>query len=196
MLHQMWFVSVWISIAFATLCGNGTGVLEVALGGCSKAIAVTLELCSGYMFFCGMIEMAKAVGAERGMQKLLSPLLGKLMPHLKNADTCGAVALNLSMNVMGMGNAATPAGLAAMRCITKERELRPEIKHDMEMMLILNATSLQLLPTTVLALRMTSGSSSVNAVLIPTIICTAVSTVTGVACGLVCRKWEEKKHAR
>lgn len=196
MLHQMWFIMMWVSIAWAMVCGNGTGVLEAALGGCAKAVAVTLELCAGYMFFCGMMEITRAVGAERGIQKLLLPLFGKWMPHLQNADTRGAVALNLSMNMLGMGNAATPAGLQAMRCMAKERELRHEVKHDMEMMLILNATSLQLLPTTVLALRISAGSSSVNAVLIPTIICTAVSTVTGVACGLVCRKWEEKKHAR
>ena len=194
MIHQIWFTMMGCSILCALYRGGAELVLEAALSGCAKALSVTLELCAGYLFFCGLMEIAKALKAEQGMQKLLSPLLGRLMPHLQKPETRGAVALNLSMNVLGMGNAATPAGLHAMRLMAKERERLPAVWHDMEMLLILNATSLQLLPTTVLTLRMAAGSANVNAVLLPTIACTAFSTVTGVLFGLLCRKWEENRH--
>lgn len=196
MIHLMWFTMMASSILFGLVQGEGNQILEAALDGCGKALSVTLELCAGYLFFCGLMEVARALEAEQGMQKILSPVLGRLMPHLRRPETRGAVALNLSMNVLGMGNAATPAGLQAMRLMAQERALNPRVRHDMEMLLILNATSLQLLPTTVLALRMADGSANVNAVLLPTIACTAFSTVTGVLCGLLCRRWEERRHDR
>ncbi len=196
MLHLMWFVMVCSSVLYGLVRGEGGRLLEAALNGTGRAISVTLELCAGYLFFCGMMEIARALRAEKGVQKLLSPLLGRLMPHLQKPETCGAVAVNLSMNVLGMGNAATPAGLQAMRLMAQEHAVCPAVRHDMEMLLILNATSLQLLPTTVLTLRMAAGSADANAVLGPTIACTAFSTVTGVLCGLLCRKWEENRHGR
>jgi len=196
MIHQMWFIMMAASVVCGMVQGAGGRMLDAALGGCAKAVSVTVELGAGYLFFCGLMAIARSMQAEQRMQKLLSPLLRRLMPHLQNAETRGAVAVNLSMNVLGMGNAATPAGLQAMRLMAKERELRPWVRHDMEMMLILNATSLQLLPTTVLALRTAAGSVNVNAVLIPTIACTAFSTLTGVFCGMLCRRWEERRHER
>lgn len=194
MIHLIWFAMMLLSVLFGMSTGGCNRMLEAAVAGCAKALSVTLELCAGYLFFCGLMEIAKALKVEKGMQKLLSPLLHKLMPNLQKDQTRGAVALNLSMNVLGMGNAATPAGLEAMRCMAQEQVVCPGVRHDMEMLLILNATSLQLLPTTVLALRMAAGSADVNAVLLPTIACTAFSTVTGVACGLLCRKWEEYRY--
>ena len=196
MIHLIWFTMVGSSILYGLVQGRGEQLLEAALNGCGKALSVTLELCAGYLFFCGMMEIAKTLKTEQGMQKLLSPVLGKLMPHLQKQETRGAAALNLSMNVLGMGNAATPAGLRAMRLMGQERKGNPLVMHDMEMMLILNATSLQLLPTTVLALRMAAGSANANAVLMPTIACTAFSTITGVVCGLLCRRWKERRDDR
>ncbi len=195
MIHHIWFIMIASSVVYGCVHGAGGQLLEAALLGSGKALSLTVELCGGYLFFCGLMEIAKASGAQRGLQRLLSPLLQKLMPHVQTPEARGAIALNLAMNVLGMGNAATPMGLEAMRRMDTERALHPPVKHDMEMLLILNATSLQLLPTTVLTLRAAAGSANVNAILLPTIACTALSTLTGVAAGLVCRRWEERKHA-
>jgi len=194
MIHQIWFIMMSASIVYGCLNGAGQELLEAALSGSGKALALTVELCGGYMFFCGLMEIARSLRAEQGLVRLLSPMLGKLLPNVRSDEARGAVALNLAMNVLGMGNAATPAGLEAMRRMEAERSLRPAIWHDMEMLLILNATSLQLLPTTVLTLRTAAGSADANAVLLPTILCTAFSTVTGVACGLFCRWRKELRH--
>lgn len=193
MIHQIWFIMMALSMAYGCMRGTGGEMLQTALDGCGKALGLTVELCGGYMLFCGLMEIARALHVEKGMQRLLRPVQRWLMPHMKTAEAAGAVALNLAMNVLGMGNAATPLGLEAMRKLEAERMLRPDVRHDMEMFLILNATSLQLLPTTVLSLRAAAGSADVNAVLIPTIVCTGVSTAVGAACGLLCR-WKEKRN--
>lgn len=170
-------------------------MLSAALSGTEKALSLTLQLCAGYLLFCGLMEIARALRAEQGLQRLLRPLLGRMMPDTQSPEAKGAIALNLSMNVLGLGNAATPMGLEAMRRMEAERELRPGVQHDMYMLLILNATSIQLLPTTVLTLRVAAGTSDANAVLVPTILCTAFSTVVGVVLGMLCRRWEERKRA-
>ena len=171
-------------------------MIAAALDGTEKAILLTFQLCAGYLLFCGLMEIARALHADRGIQRLLRPVIRLVMPGITQKEALGAVGMNLSMNVLGMGNAATPAGLEAMRYLEMERERNPLVRHDRFMLLILNATSLQLLPTTVLTLRAAAGSSNVNAVLLPTVVCTAVSTVTGVCAGLLCRKWEERKRGR
>lgn len=169
-------------------------MLSSALAGTEKSLSLTLQLCAGYLLFCGLMEIARALRAERVVGRMLKPLLGRLMPCVQGDEARGTVALNLSMNLLGLGNAATPMGLEAMRQMEAERALRPGVRHDMYMLLILNATSIQLLPTTVLTLRVAAGSVDANAVLLPTILCTAFSTVAGVGAGLICRRWEEKRH--
>ena len=156
---------------------------------------LTMQLGAGYLLFCGLMAIAKETGVQRGLKRVLKPLLRGLMPSVQKEETQEAVLLSLAMNVLGLGNASTPAGVEAMRRMEAERELCPAIRHDMEMLLILNATGLQLLPTTVLTLRAAAGSVDVNAVLIPVLMCTAFSTVAGVGMGLIMRRWEERKHA-
>ena len=170
-------------------------MLAAALSGTEKALSVTLQLCAGYLLFCGLMEIARALHVERGIKRAIRPMMKRLMPNIQKEETHGAIAMNLSMNILGLGNAATPMGLEAMRQMEAERALNPSVRHDMNMLLILNATSLQLLPTTVLTLRVAAGSANANAVLMPTILCTAFSTLVGVVLGLVCRGWEERRNA-
>ncbi len=170
-------------------------MLAAALSGSEKAVLVTLQLCAGYLLFCGLMEIARTLQVEKGIQRVIRPVMKRVMPDIQKEETHGAIAMNLSMNVLGLGNAATPMGLEAMRRLEAERKMNPAVRHDMNMLLILNATSLQLLPTTVLTLRVAAGSADANAVLLPTILCTAFSTVVGVLLGFVCRRWEERRHA-
>ncbi len=192
-LQGLWLWMMGGSVLYACLTGRAAQVLEAALNGSGQAIDLTLRLGAGYLFFGGLMEIAREAGVTRVMEKWLTPVLKRLMPHMKGASEM--VALNLSMNVMGLGNAATPAGLEAMRRLDDERRANPNVRHDMYLFLILNATSLQLLPTTVLTLRAAAGSADANAVLIPTIACTAFSTLVGIACGLIAKRMEEKRHA-
>jgi len=188
MIHFIWCTIILFSIVYGTITGTEYGMVEAALEGCTKALSFTLQLCAGYMFFCGLMEITRAIGAERTIQHLLQPFLRRLMPHLKTEKTRGAVALNLATNMLGLGNAATPLGMEAMRQMDAERKLHPEVRHDMYMLLILNATSLQLLPTTVLTMRIAAGSANANAILLPTLLCTAVSTIIGAAFGIFFRR--------
>lgn len=158
------------------------------LAGCQNALSVTVGLGGGYMLFCGLMEIARESGAARVLCRCLEPVLEKLMPALRGREAREAVAMNLSMNILGMGNAATPMGMEAVRQLDIQAQQNDVVRHDLYMLLILNATSIQLLPTTVLALRAAAGSADVNAVILPTLLCTAASTAVGAGLGMLCRK--------
>lgn len=188
MLHLIWFIMMAGSSFYAIQTGEVDGVLQAALGGCEDAIALTLRLGAGYLLFCGLLEIAKAAGAARGLEKLMHPLLRWLMPTVSRKETREAVALNLSMNLLGLGNAATPQGLKAVRLLSEEETAAPSVRHDLYMLLILNATGLQLLPTTVLTLRTAAGSANAQAVVLPTLLCTLFSTIVGILPALWLRR--------
>ena len=162
-------------------------VLASAIGGCADAIGIIVNLSAGYLLFCGFLSIVDALGAARQLGRMLSPVTKRLMPAHRGAEAAKAIAMNLSANLLGLGNAATPTGVEAMRLMEKESEAAPEVRHDMSMLMILNATSIQLIPTTVLTLRVAAGSADPNRVLVPSLICTVASTAVGVALGLVCR---------
>lgn len=181
-----------ISLLYACLTGNAESVLASALKGTGDAISLTVRLGAGYLFFCGMVGIMKAANIPKALNRLIRPLLRLLMPSVQDPVTQETIAMNLSMNTFGLGNAATPSGMEAMRLMERERALRPKVREDMYMLLVLNATSIQLLPTTMLTMRVAAGSAAPNAILLPSLMCTALSTVVGVALALLCRAWGEK----
>jgi len=139
------------------------------------------------------MEIARELRVPQGMERLIHPLLKRLMPCTRSPEARAAVTLNLSMNLLGAGNAATPPGIEAVRLMDAECGQHPGVRRDLYMFLILNATSIQLLPATVLTLRAAAGSSDVNAVLIPTLLCTLSAAVVGVVAGMICRRMEERR---
>jgi len=190
-LQWLWISMMICSLIYALMTGNGSGMLQEALQGSTDAISLTLQLGAGYLFFCGMMEIVRGTGMQQRITGVLQPLIRRLMPNAGSAAE--TVAMNLSMNVLGLGNAATPVGMEAMRLMDEERKRSPSVKHDMYMLLILNATSLQLMPTTVLTLRVAAGSADPNMILLPTLACTALSTAVGAGLGMCMRKYEERK---
>ena len=192
MLQWIWFGMMSASLMYASICGRGAEMLTAALEGTGDAISLTLRLGAGYLLFCGLIEIMKGLDIPQKLNRLMRPLLHRLMPGM-DAQAGQAVCMNLSMNLLGLGNAATPLGMEAVRRLDGLRESDPQMAHNIYMLLILNATSLQLIPTTVLALRAAEGSADVNAILLPSLLCTAVSTVAGALLGIACRRLEQRR---
>ena len=188
-LQWMWFSMCFAALVYASFSGEKS-MMEAALAGCADAVDVTIRLSAGYLFFCGMMEIAKETGIAKLLERLMKPVLRRLMPHMGQAAE--AVAVNLSMNMLGMGNAATPMGVEAMRQLEEESRHEPRVRKDMVMLLVLNATSLQLFPTTVISLRTAAGSSRPEDVLLPTMLCTFVTTLVGATLA----KWMGKVDKR
>ena len=194
MIHHIWFIMIAMSMLYACMTGNGERMLQAALNGSEKALTLVFQLAPSYLFFCGMMKIARSVRIEKWLTHLFDPVLKILTPNLQHSETRGAMAMNLVLNMLGMGNAATPAGIEAMRKMELECREHSAVRHDMEMFLILNAAGFQLVPTTVLAMRAAAGSASINAVVMPAMACTAASAAVSIALGLFCRRRKGKER--
>lgn len=194
MLQWMWGGMMFLSILYALCQGTPSVVMEAALEGTSQALSLTLRLCAGYLLFCGWIEMVKALKIPALLSRMLKPLLRTLMPTVQEPAIAEAVSMNLSMNMLGIGNAATPMGVKAVQLMDAHCKPQAAARQDIAMLLILNATSLQLLPTTVLTLRAAAGSADPGAIIAPGLLCSFASTVAGVGAGLICRGFRRRGH--
>ncbi|NLO85899.1 MAG: hypothetical protein GX096_10820 [Clostridiales bacterium] len=194
-LQFIWFMMMAGSVVYACVGGFADSILPSAIRGAANSIELIVNLLAGYLLFCGLIEIVKALDVPAKINKLLKPLLRVLMPSIQQDETLQAVTMNISANLLGLGNAATPMGMEAMRRMEREHLGDGGAQHAMYMLLIINATSIQLIPTTILTLRIAAGSADVNQIILPSLLCTIASTVVGVALALICRRRMEKRHA-
>ena len=186
----LWTILFCVGGASVTLQFGGDAALASMLAGATEAVSLCLELAGAYLLFLGLLGVAKRVGLMEALSRGLSGVVGRLFPGCGKAS--GPIALTLSANMLGLGNAATPLGLAAMRALD-EGNPNPGIATDnMCAFIAINASALQLLPTGVLALRQAGGRSVPAAVVLPSILATACSTVAAV---LVCRACMARSRA-
>ncbi len=154
---------------------NPEAFLPALLAGGERAGTLCLALLAVYGVWLGFFAMVEDARLDRSLARWLRPVLSALF-RTRDERALSAISNNLTANLLGLGGAATPAGVTAAGLLadTSERE------HDCAMLFVLNATSLQLLPTTVLSLRLQYASASPYDILLPTLIATLFSTLAGV----------------
>lgn len=163
-------------LLYALLTGCGETAVNAALSAAQEAISTALSLAGGFAFFCGMMNILRATGAVRTITKCFSPALRFLFGGEIPPAALEYVTVNLTTNMLGVSNAATPTGMKAARLLAADGQTG----NALCLFLVINISSVQLLPTTVLALRSAAGSSSPGAVVLPTLGATAISTVVGI----------------
>ncbi|MGI6169337.1 MAG: nucleoside recognition domain-containing protein [Christensenellales bacterium] len=167
--------------ALAVFTGGGAEVTDGFFEGTSSAVQLFIELIGAYVLWLGVLNIAKRAGLVEGIAKVFRKGLRFLFPTVeKDSAAFGFITLNMVANLLGLGNAATPFGISAMRELQGSRKSR--VATDaMCMFLVLNASAIQLIPTTVISLRSAAGSVDPAAVTIPALIVDVVTVVCGVA---------------
>ena len=165
-----------LSSILVLLITNPSAVLSEMLGASADALELCIELCAVYAVWLGIMELVDASGLSEKLAKLLRPLIKKIF-KVDDAETQKIIALNVSANMLGLGNASTPIGIKAMQ---KLDDGSGKANFAMIMLVVLNATSIQLLPTTVIGLRASAGSENPSDIIIPTLIATFCTTVLGI----------------
>lgn len=166
-------VGVGLAVLAAT---NPEAGFSALTAGAENAIKLTIKLAAIYSVWLGVLELMKKSGIMEKIGKLFRPLTAALFKG-ENDKALDFISLNLASNMLGMGGAATPLGLAAMENLIDVDE-KPS--KNMVMFTVINASSIQLIPATVIALRAGAGSLSPSDILLPTIISTAITTVLGI----------------
>ena len=174
-MNLFWLLMMLSSI-LVLLITNPSAVLSEMLGASADALELCIELCAVYAVWLGIMELVDASGLSEKLAKLLRPLIKKIF-KVHDAETQKIIALNVSANMLGLGNASTPMGIKAMQ---KLDDGSGKANFAMIMLVVLNATSIQLLPTTVIGLRASAGSENPSDIIIPTLIATFCTTVLGI----------------
>ncbi len=163
MMKWVMVVMITAAVIFAAVTGRMDSVSEAFLSECTSAVELCISLIGIICLWSGVMRVAQKSGVTEQLAKLFSPVLGKLFKGLeKGGKAMQYITLNLTANILGLGNASTPFGIAAMREIeTEEQSLEPEkASHNMIVLTVMNTASLQLIPTTVAALRLQAGSGN------------------------------------
>lgn len=158
--------------------------LPAMLDGAEKSLTTAATLFCVYALWMGLGNVAEKCSLTKGATKLLKPLSGKLF-KTDNPEALEGITLNLSCNLLGIGGAATPYAVKAVNALEKDKN-----EFAQKLLFIINATSIQILPTTVIALRAAAGSAAAADIFAPSLICTAFSTVFAAGIYILgCRAW-------
>ncbi len=194
-MNVIWALMCFVGLVWGLLAGRGALLTEAALAAVIDAVNLAIRLAGGFALWSGMLAIVERSGAIRAATRAISPLLSRLFPDVPaESPAREAMAMNMAANVLGLGNAATPMGLRAMHLLADDSPGDGNATDAMCMFLVINASSLQLFPSTVIALRAAAGSASPGSVVLPTLIATGVSTVVGVACCALLARMGRTRH--
>lgn len=182
-MNRIWIVMVIASICFLLWSAPGS-VLSQMLDSSAQSLQLAIELCAVYAVWLGILELVEASGLSEKLARLLHPIIKKVF-DVKDPVTEKLIAMNISANMLGLGNASTPLAIKAMQ---KMDTGSPVASTPMIMLIVINATSIQLLPTTVIGLRQAAGSASPADIILPTLLTTICTTILAIVLVKLCAK--------
>ena len=169
------FTVILILSVSAMIFTNPDAVIASMTGGVTKAVTLSITLVAVYALWSGITEVAEKTGINGKIAKLLSPIIDFLFKK-QPEEIKKQLSLNVSANLFGLGGIATPTGIKSAELLGKNSDYRA-----MDVLFVLSATSIQLLPTTVITLRQQYGSAMPSDIFLPTLLSTAVSTFFGLS---------------
>lgn len=181
------FTVIFISSLIALTFVAPGELLPTLLGGAESAAKMALTLFCIYAVWLGLSRLAEKSGFSKNAARALKPLAKKVF-KTDNDAACESIAMNMSCNLLGIGGAATPFAVKAIGELEKDKN-----DYAQKLLFVINATSIQILPTTVIALRASAGSVAAFDIFLPSLICTAISTICGVALFFAFEKLKFKK---
>lgn len=193
MLNYLWGFMLLLGVVYAAITGNLPSITDAALDSAKEAVSLCITMIGVMSFWVGLMRIAENAGIIAGITKKIKPFLRFLFPNLPPEHKANEyIATNMIANMFGLGWAATPAGLKAMEALSEleVERCRPKgiASNEMCTFLIINISSLQLIPVNIIAYRSQYGSVNPAAIVGPAILATIVSTLVGI---IYC-KWKDR----
>lgn len=201
MMNYIFSAMVLFGILVALLCGRMEAVSTALMNECGGAVEMVVSLTGTMCLWCGLMKVADKAGLTQTISRMLSPLTRLAFPGLEpEGPAMRAISMNISANLLGLGNAATPLGISAMKELAKLSATPGVATNHMAMFVVLNTAALDLLPTTVGLLRMQAGSASPFDILPAVWLASSASVVVGVVLakllGMGQNTKKEKRHGK
>lgn len=181
MINWIWLGLIVLAVVVGAANGRMTELSASAFDAAKTAVQLSISLIGIMALWLGLMKLAEEAGLVRAIARLVRPVLRGLFPDVpKDHPALGSMTANLAANVLGLGNAATPLGLKAMQDLQELNPDKDTATNAMVTFIVINATSVTLIPATIIGLRSAAGSANPSSIIVPSIIATTVSTVTGV----------------
>ena len=185
MINIIWFLILSLGIIVGIITGRVEIVSKAVVSSTTGAVELVMGLLGMMCLWCGIMKIAEKSGLTDNLAKLLKPVLKILFKEAgRNKKAMSSITMNLTANMMGLSNAATPFGISAMEEMQKINKEKSTASNDMSLFLVLNAACIQVLPTTVISIRAAYNSQNPAIIIIPAIIATGTAAALGI---LYCR---------
>ena len=181
MLNIIWPLFIVISFIYAFFSGNTEQVSNGIFESLTDVVNLSLTFLGTMCLWNGIMEIAKKTTLIKKLTSLLKPLIKFLFPELtKNEKAKEEISMNIIANILGLGNAATPLGLKAMKTMQKENKDKTTLSNSMAMFILINTASIQLIPTNVIAIRNSLNSTAPTQIIFPVWIATIVAAISSI----------------
>ncbi|MCG0276631.1 MAG: spore maturation protein [Thermosediminibacteraceae bacterium] len=181
MLNAIWFLLIIIGVIVGGATGNIEAVTKAAIDSANTAVELSMGLIGVMALWLGIMKIAEEAQLASALARLLKPIMVRLFPDVPATHPAmGAMILNIAANMLGLGNAATPLGLKAMKELQELNDKKDTATNAMCTFLAINTSSVQLIPATTIALMASAGSTNPTAIIGTTLVATTASTVAGV----------------
>lgn len=192
MINYIWFFMILAGLITAASSGNINLVTEGILKGSEQAVLVAAGLVGVISFWSGIMKIAQDAGLIKLISRLMGPLVKRLFPDIPpEHPAMGALLLSMSANFLGLGNACTPLGLKAMGHLQELNKNKETASDAMCTFMAITSSSLTVIPTTIIALRLTHGATAPTDIIGPIIIATLCSTVVAITADIFLRRFSK-----
>lgn len=189
MLNLIWPIFIIISYIYAIFSGTIENVNNAVFEYTETAVKLTITLLGTMCLWNGLMEIALNTKLINRINKILSPLVDFLFPESKdNKKIHNEISMNIVSNMLGLGNAATPLGLKAMKSMQENNKHKDRLTDDMATFIILNTASIQIIPTTVIGIRMSLNSVQPTKIIFAVWFSTICAAIMGLAVTKICIK--------
>lgn len=190
MINYIWFILIFLGSIVGILNGSGEDISKSIVESCGSTVTFIIELVGIMCFWCGVMKIAERSGFTDKLAKILKPVLKLVFRDAaKDEKTLGAIVMNITANMMGLSNAATPFGIRAMEEMDRLNKNKGVASDDMCLFLVLNAASIQLVPSTIISIRAACNSANPGVIILPAIISTTTAAIVGVICCKILQKY-------
>lgn len=161
MMNYVWPIMILFAFFASIINSNMSQLSASIILGAQDAVELLLRLLAMLSLWGGIMEIAEQAGITRAFSKLLSPIMKLIFPKLKNNEyALNAISMNVTANILGLGNAATPLGIEAMKRLEEVNDNSPVASDEMVIFVVMNTAAMHIIPTTVATLRAQYGSTN------------------------------------
>lgn len=166
MLNKLWGIFIIVAISYGFFSGNIEYVNNSLFESIQTTTTFVLNLIGNICFWTGIMKIVSNTSILDKIKRVIEPLIKWVFPEVeKNSDGYNNISMNMVSNLIGLGNAATPCGLKAMEELQKENKNKDKLSNSMIKFMLINTASIQLIPTTIIAIRTSLGSQKPSSII-------------------------------